>query len=186
MVRINACPKEDIELIFSATSTKNDKAPAADDMSQTFDMPITPEQDAIIKTGRDFCLYGCYAATKTDNGMYLPDAEGYRFVRIAEEEVGSLIAPFSVYARANSPQAAESFAIGKADTSTGIDSGKLYGGTKLYRSEEGLVIVSAEKRVISIYTVSGMCVTTLTVNQGSTTVALAPGAYIIDGVKVVL
>ncbi len=184
MIHLNGDPDENVELTFSTVSTP---AARTSDMSLTFDVPITPEAGTIMKAGKDFSLYGCYMPVAADEDTYLLDADGHSFNRITGEETERLIAPFSVYAKANTPEAGDSFEIGKADITTGID-GKYSQGSalKFYKNGSNLMIISNEKRTIKIFTVSGLHVASPTVNPGTNAISLNPGIYIVDGVKVIL
>ena len=120
--------------------------------------------------------------------MYVVDAEGYSFQCIGEEKDADLvIAPFSVYAKANVPEADKSFKIGEI-IFTGIEDGVQVKGDelKVYKDGSDLVMVSAVERDVRIFTVSGICVATVTVKPGMNTISLSPGVYIVDGIKVIL
>ena len=120
--------------------------------------------------------------------MYVVDEEGYSFECVdGDEENGRTIAPFSVYATANTPEAEKSFKIGEI-IFTGIEDGVQLEGDKLqvYKDGANLVMVSAVERDVRIFTVSGICIATVTVKPGMNTISLTPGVYIVDGIKVIL
>ncbi|SHJ14451.1 C10 family peptidase [Bacteroides stercorirosoris] len=184
MIHLNGKPDETVDFTFSTSSVSGTRTA---DASLMFDVPITPETETILKAGKHFCLYGNYTPIHADTDMYIPDADGYSFNRITDEDIKLTIAPFSVYAKANSPEAGNSFEIGNADTTTGLGK-NFYKGheLRLYKDGTNLVIISNEKRDIKIFTVSGMYVTSMTLNPGSNTISLNPGIYIVDGIKVML
>lgn len=184
MIHLNGKPDETVDFTFS---TSNVSGTRAADASLMFDVPITPEAENIMKAGKNFCLYGNYTPINADADMYIPDANGYSFNRITDEDTKLTIAPFSVYAKANNPEAGNSFEIGNADTTTGLDKNFHKGHElRLYKDGTNLVIISNEKRTINIFTVSGVYVTSLTLTPGSNTISLNPGIYIVDGIKVIL
>lgn len=182
MIHLNGEPIETVRLTFTADNASDTRAT---DSSLMFDVPLTPEAETIMRAGKDFCLYGNYTPVCADTDIYVLDADGDSFDRIVEEDTTLTITPFSVYAKANSLTADNSFEIGRADFTTGINAvtaNKL----KLYRNGSTLVIVSDEKRNIEIFTVSGMHVTSQALKIGSNAISLKPGIYIVDGIKVIL
>ncbi len=184
MIHLNGELDETVDFTFSAGGSS--VARTADDVSLTFDVPLTPEAEAIMRAGKDYTLLGSYVPVKAASGTYLLDEEGQSFNRIADEDTESVIAPFSVYAKANTPEAAAAFEVGKADVLTGIYSGNAQDGSmKFYKDGTNLVIVSPEKRDIKVFTLSGICAASLTVKPGVNTISLSPGIYVVDGLKII-
>lgn len=185
MMRLNEAVVGAVDLTFTASSTQADTKA---DGTLAFDVPITPEVETIMKAGKEFTLYGNYVPLKAASDMYVVDAEGYSFQCIGEEkDTDRVIAPFSVYAKANVPEADKSFKIGEI-IFTGIENGVQVKGDelKVYKDGSNLVMVSAVERDVRIFTVSGICVATVTVKPGMNTISLSPGVYIVDGIKVIL
>lgn len=185
LMRLNEEVVGTVDLTFTASSTQ---AATKADGTLAFDVPITPEVETIVKAGKEFTLHGNYVPQKVVPGMYVVDEEGYSFECVdGDEENGRTIAPFSVYATANTPEAEKSFKIGEI-IFTGIEDGVQLEGDKLqvYKDGANLVMVSAVERDVRIFTVSGICIATVTVKPGMNTISLTPGVYIVDGIKVIL
>lgn len=183
MMHLNGEPNETVKLTFTADNISGIRATA--NTSLMFDVPLTPDNETIMKEGKNFCLYGNYTPVNADTNMYVLNADRDSFNRVTNENTQLIIAPFSVYAKANSTMADNSFEIGKADITTDIstlNTGKL----KLYKNGSNLVIVSDEKRNIEIFTILGVHVTSQMLEIGHNTILLKPGIYIIDGIKVIL
>ena len=148
---------------------------------------MKPLSESISKAGRDFTLFGNYTSTNAASDTYVLDDEGYRFNRIGDEETNLVIAPFSVYAKANTSEVEDSFEVGKVNIATDVDNQALFQGEKLKLIKEGsnLVIISDVEQDIDIFTVSGIPVISISVKPGSNTIFLNPGIYIVDGIKVI-
>lgn len=183
MIHLNGEVDDSVNFTFYANGTPATQT----DESLTFDVPMTPLSESISKAGRDFTLFGNYTSTNAASDTYVLDDEGYRFNRIGDEETNLVIAPFSVYAKANTSEVEDSFEVGKVNITTGVDNQALFQGEKLKLIKEGsnLVIISDVEQDIDIFTVSGIPVISISVKPGSNTIFLNPGIYIVDGIKVI-
>lgn len=182
MIHLNGEVDDTVDLTFRANGSPATQA----DESLMFDVPMTPVAESITKAGKDFTLFGNYTSTNVAPDTYLLDDEGYSFNRIADEETDLMIAPFSVYAKANTFGVEDSFEVGKVNI-TGTDNQTLPQGEKIKLIKEGsnLVIISDVEQDIDIFAISGIPVVSISVKPGSNTVTLNPGVYIIDGIKVI-
>ena len=182
MIHLNGEVDDTVDFTFRANGSPATQA----DESLMFDVPMTPVAESITKAGKDFTLFGNYTSTNVAPDTYLLDDEGYSFNRIADEETDLMIAPFSVYAKANTFGVEDSFEVGKVNI-TGTDNQTLPQGEKIKLIKEGsnLVIISDVEQDIDIFAISGIPVVSISVKPGSNTVTLNPGVYIIDGIKVI-
>ncbi len=187
VVRLNAEGTANAQVVFSATG-KSEAAVADDELTtEDFDVQTTPVAESIVCRGKDFSMFADYAGRAYVQGDYALNENGSEFRLVDPAEPG-VAAPFSVYMRANSESAPESFVVSKEEGTSAVGIAGSIGNDRLtiFRDGSSMVIVANAECDIEVFDLRGIRVASLRLAEGRNTVELPAGIYIVDGLKVIM
>lgn len=187
VVRLNTEGTANAQVVFSATG-KSEAAVADDELTtEDFDVQTTPVAESIVCRGKDFSMFADYAGRAYVQGDYALNENGSEFRLVDPAEPG-VAAPFSVYMRANSESAPESFVVSKEEGTSAVGIAGSIGNDRLtiFRDGSSMVIVANAECDIEVFDLRGIRVASLRLAEGRNTVELPAGIYIVDGLKVIM
>ena len=159
---------EETNVVFSAKDVK---------------VAATPAQISV--EGKEFTLHATYAPVEISaDQVYLLRADGAAFDPVASDEETVAIRPFEVYATSPAALSYIETELPYTDISTELAEAILgENGLKVAKEGSLLAVYAAEEMTLTLYTVDGAAVMTLDLLPGRNTVDLAPGLYILNGLK---
>lgn len=192
MIRINgaaiSAESATSDVLFTATGKTTETVADGDNLtSADFDVQTTPSTESMVRSGKEFSMFGNYAVRDYAEGEYALDETGSEF-RLIDTEAPGTTNPFTAYIKANNGSAPSSFAVSNEDPVTGIKDVEAVtaGDITISRSGSLMIIDSASEGSLDIYDLRGIRVASLTLVVGRNSVELPAGIYIVNGIKVIM
>lgn len=174
-------------VVFSAVGKNITPVVGSELTPDAFDVQTTPEESDIRCAGKDFTLYGSFSSREALAGDYVLDEIGANFVRLLDSDETVSVPLFSVYLKANTLGAPDSFAISRGESSGICDvEGFVTDGLGIYREGSVMVIMADSDRRVDIYDLNGRLVKSIGLTAGRNDVELPAGFYIVNGVKIIM